>query len=242
MAQRSDYLRATRHPWPCLLFLLPLLAVYELGVSSLGGDHPEYLRNGADSWLRQGLASAGMKQHFWAPILLLAVLLLWNLRCWHDRPGDLFGVLCGMILESVAFALGLWGISRGLGPLVDYLGLEMNVGPPLNPAVGQVITFVGAGIYEEMLFRLLLFSGLFAGLKSFGVSGLLAIGLSALSSALVFSAAHHLGPHGEPLESYTFLFRTIAGLFFALVYMGRGFGVAVGAHACYDVVVGLVIS
>ncbi len=241
MARQSNYFQSTRHPWPCLLFLVPLLAAYEFGVVSLGGAHPEFLRNGADSWLRQGLAVAGMKQHFWAPILLLVLLLLWNVRRWQDRPGDLIGVLSGMGLESVAFALALWGISRGLGPLVDYLGLELNVASA-NPALGQVITFVGAGIYEEMLFRLLLFSGLFVGLKQLGVTGLVAVGLSALVSALLFSAAHHVGPHGEPLEGYTFLFRTIAGLFFALVYLGRGFGIAVGAHACYDVIVGIVIS
>jgi membrane protease YdiL (CAAX protease family) len=242
MAKQCDYLRATRHPWPCLLFLAPLLAAYELGVISLGGDHPEFLRNGADTWLRQGLAVVGMKQHYWAPVLLVVLLLLWNLRRWYDRPGDLVGVLSGMALESVAFALALWGISRGLGPLVDYLGLELNVDAAANPALGQVVTFVGAGIYEEMLFRLLLFSGLFLILKQLGVTGVLAIGLSALSSALLFSAAHHVGAHGEPLEGYTFLFRTIAGVFFALVYMGRGFGIAVGAHACYDVIVGIALG
>src|SRR5438067_5193896 len=143
MAPRCDYLRATRHPWPCLLFLLPLLVVYELGVPSLGGPHPEILRNGADTWLRKGLASAGMKQFYWAPLLLLALLLLWNVRKWGSRPADLVGVLCGMALESVAVALGLWIFSRGLGPLVDYLGWELTVGVRENLALGQLITFVG---------------------------------------------------------------------------------------------------
>ena len=48
MSSNGDYLRATRHPWPCLLFLLPLLAAYELGVHQLGGGQPDALRNGAD--------------------------------------------------------------------------------------------------------------------------------------------------------------------------------------------------
>ena len=242
MSAGSDYLRATRHPWPCFLFLLPLLATYEFGVFSLGGGHPELLRNGADSWLRHGLARAGLPQHYWAPALLLAVLLVWNVSRRYDRPGDLLGVLSGMSIESVAFALGLWGVSRALGPLVDYFGLELNTGPTGNPALGQVVTFVGAGIYEEMLFRLLLFSGLMALLKRTSTAPALAVSVAGLASAMFFSAAHHLGPYGEPFDGYTFLFRTVAGVYFAVLYQLRGFGIAVGAHACYDVIVGVTVG
>jgi membrane protease YdiL (CAAX protease family) len=241
MAPQRDYLRATCHPWPCLLFVLPLLAAYEFGVVYVGGAHPEGLRNGADSWLRQGLTVVGLRQHYWAPVLLLVLMLLWTVRRWGKRPGDLVGVLCGMVLESVAFALGLWGVSRGLGPLVDYFGVELALKLSTDPVVGQVITFVGAGIYEEMLFRLVLFSALFLAVEWVGGSRLVALGLAAILSSLVFSAAHHVGPFGENFDGYTFLFRTVAGLYFALLYQGRGFGIAVGAHACYDVVVGVAV-
>ena len=48
-----NYLRATRHPWACLLFLVPLLFAYELGLLWLGGDNVAAMRNGADAWLRR---------------------------------------------------------------------------------------------------------------------------------------------------------------------------------------------
>jgi membrane protease YdiL (CAAX protease family) len=242
MRAKGDYLRATRHPWPCLLFLLPILAAYELGVYYLGGPQPEALRNGADNWLRQGLALVGLKQHYWTPALFLFVLAAWNYLRRDDRPGDLVGVLSGMGIESVALALGLWAVSRALGPLIDYLGLELNAGPGGNPALGQVVTFLGAGLYEEMLFRLLLLSGLGGLLRRTGASAALAAALAALLSAVAFSAAHHLGPYGEPFEAYNFLFRTLAGLYFAVIFQLRGFGIAVGAHACYDVVVGVAVG
>jgi membrane protease YdiL (CAAX protease family) len=242
MSSNGDYLRATRHPWPCLLFLLPLLAAYELGVHHLGGAQPDALRNGADSWLRQGFVALGLPQHYWPPALLLAVLGVWNYVRRDNRPGDLVSVLSGMGLESIGFALGLWGISRGLGPLVDYLGLELNAGPSANPALGQFVTFLGAGIYEELLFRLLLFSGLLALLRRAGTSSAWGVVVAALLSATIFSAAHHLGPHGESFDGYNFLFRSIAGLYFAALYQFRGFGIAVGAHACYDVIVGVVVG
>ena len=48
----DDYWSATKHPWACVLFVLPLLATYEIGLYVLG----QYdLRNGADVWLRFAL-------------------------------------------------------------------------------------------------------------------------------------------------------------------------------------------
>ena len=60
-------------------------------------------------------------------------------------------------------------------------------------------------------------------------------------SAVLFAAAHHIGPYGEPFDRSVFLFRALAGLYFGLLYQLRGFGVAVGTHASYDVLVGVLM-
>jgi hypothetical protein len=235
------YLSATRHPWPCLLFLLPLLVAYEAGVLWLGGARPETLRNGADTWLRWGLVAFGLSQLYWAPVLIMLVFLAWSwLRFW-DRPEGALGICLGMAVESALFAWGLWWLNCRLGPLLDDLGTRLNLGPD-NKMLGQVVTFVGAGIYEEVLFRLLFFFCLGFLLRQLRVSRGLAAGLITVASALVFAAAHHLGPYGEALESRLFFFRALAGLYFALLYQLRGFGVAVGTHAGYDVFVGVLLS
>jgi hypothetical protein len=233
------YLRATRHPWPCFLFLLPLLGAYEGGVLWLGGAQPQTLRNGADTWLRWGLEAFGLSQLYWAPLLVAGVFVIWSLYRWGDRPWDVLGVEAGMAVESVAAALGLWGVSRALGPLLDGLGVRLQTAPPVDPAVGQVVTYVGAGIYEELLFRLLLYSGMVIVLRWAQVGLLVRVLVAGVGSAALFSAAHHIGPYGEAFDNYVFLFRALAGLYFALLYQLRGFAIAVGAHACYDVVVGL---
>lgn len=232
--RRVNYLRATRHPWPCLLFLLPLLAAYEGGVVWVGGAQADELRNGADTWLRWGLEAFGVHQLYAAPVLLAVVFVAASWWRREDRPNDVPGVCLGMALESVLFGLGLWGVSRFLGPLLD--ALSMDVAGPEAPT--QVVTFVGAGIYEEVLFRLFLYSALRGGLKLMHAPTSLAFVVAALLSATVFAAAHHVGPYGEPFDDFVFLFRAVAGLYFALLYEARGFGVAVGAHACYDVLVG----
>jgi hypothetical protein len=259
MAQSAGYYTATRHPWPCLLFVFPLLAGYEAGVFFLGGANPESVRNGADHWLRIGLQAVGVK-FWWVPPALLGLLFVgWAWRKRADRPGDLFGVLTGMALESVTFALGLWAVSRVLAPLLTRLGVDLAWADPWNemgravlmtlgrlpclrcevgdPALRQFVTYLGAGIYEEALFRLVLLSVLVGVFRFLELPRLASVALAAIGSAVLFSTAHHIGPYGQPYSNYLFLFRLVAGLYFALLYQFRGFGIAVGAHAVYNVMV-----
>jgi hypothetical protein len=238
---KPSYFTATLHPWACLIFIAPFLAAYEGGLFWLDSTEPEGLRNGADTWLRWGLETFGLPQPNWAPAILAVFLALWGWLRWADRPSDLVGLWIGMTVESVLFAIGLWGVSLGLRPLLDQLGVPLDVSSQVEPACEQVICFLGAGIYEEVLFRLLLFSGLVFLLRSAEVPRPLALLLAALTSALVFSAAHHLGPNGEEFDTYVFIFRTVAGLYFTAVFHQRGFGITVGAHAFYDVLVGILL-
>jgi membrane protease YdiL (CAAX protease family) len=235
-----SYWPATRHPGPCLLFLAPLLLTYELGVLFLGGSDTTTLRNGADTWVRAGLSALYVTHPIAVPALVVGILVGWYLRYRDSTPAETPSVCLGMAVESVFAALALWGISRAFGPALGWLGVSVSVPPLLNAAaVGQVVTFIGAGVYEELIFRMILFGGTCVVLRSLGAPGWLAVASAAVGAALLFAAAHHIGPHGEPVDSYNFLFRTTAGLFFTGLYQVRGFGIAVGAHACYDVLVGI---
>ena len=137
MPATGGYLTATRHPWPCLLFVLPLLAFYEVGVFVVGGATPEVVRNGADHWLRTLMG-------VWPPPLLLTLAFLaCGVRCWSDRPGDQVGVLSGMVFESVTYALGLWGVryqvkdvQRSVAFYTQTLGFKLDM--QNLPAFGQV--------------------------------------------------------------------------------------------------------
>src|ERR1700722_8949991 len=98
MSATGTYLGATRHPWPCLLFVLPLLTAYEACVLELGGAHPEMVRNGADNWLREALARGGAGYTWLPPALLALFFAAWSRLRWSDRPGDMIGVVSGMAL------------------------------------------------------------------------------------------------------------------------------------------------
>jgi hypothetical protein len=235
------YFNATRHPWASFLFLLPLLAAYEAGVWWLGGDQAARLRNGADAWLRWGLEVFGAGQVLAAPAVVVAVMLVWSWWRWTDRPDDPVTAVFGMLFESCLFAFLLWQFSRNFGPILDGLGVKLQVVVRTAP-LAQILTYIGAGIYEEVLFRLGLFGGLYGLLRAVRLPKLAAVLLAAGLAAVGFAAAHHVGPYGEPLRTDYFVFRTVAGLYFTVLFVARGFGIAVGAHAGYDVLVGVSVS
>ncbi len=171
------YWAATRHPWSCVWFVLPLLLVYEVGLHLQGPTPAEALRNGADVWLRSALAGLGLSPLYAPPVLLVVILLTWSMLYRENRPGDHLGVWIGMIVESVLFAVVLYGLSQGVLPLLQALGgvfetrptaLAVACGFPLNgkaacsgvlavamsatqpePAMTHLVRYLGAGIYEE---------------------------------------------------------------------------------------------
>ncbi len=234
-----SYWRTTRRPLPSLAFILPLLLAYEAGVIWLGGGSADTLRAGADAWVRHGLAAFGLTDRWFLPIGLIAGLLAWQAvdrRDWRFHPA----VLWGMAVESLLLAVALVGLSK----LVD-LGFSRLEGPSLLAASGNarhpfapVVGFLGAGLYEEALFRLALIPLLYKGLRLILVPRLLACTLAITASSLVFSLAHHAGAPGEAFTWFAFIFRWLAGVFFAWVFVVRGFGVAVGTHTAYDLLVG----
>jgi membrane protease YdiL (CAAX protease family) len=237
----AEYLSATRHPWASALFLLPLLAIYEAGVLYLA-ESAQPTRNGADVWLRNGLSLMGLSPGYWPPVFLAVALLVWSGVRRKDRPKNVRRVWVGMAVESLVWATALLVAHHTLGPLLDRLNVAMQTGAPAEPAIDRVVGFLGAGLYEETLFRLLFLSVIGATFHLAGVNPSMGTGLGILLSSLAFAAVHHLGPSGEAYQGFVFLFRTLAGLYFAVLYQARGFGVAVGTHAGYDILVGVVLT
>jgi hypothetical protein len=234
----STYFSATRHPWSSLLFLTPLLAVYEVGVWWMGTAQAGQVRNGADAWLRWGLDIFGVGQVIAAPAVVVVAMLVWSWWRWSDRPDDPLSTFFGMAFESCLFACILWQFSRNFGSIIDLMGIKLQMAGQTAP-MSRILTFIGAGIYEEVLFRLGLFVGLYALLRTIRLPAIVALILAAAAGAITFAVAHHIGPYGEPMRADYFVFRTVAGMYFTLLFIMRGFGIAVGAHAGYDILVGM---
>ena len=233
-----SYLSATRHPWPCLVFLVPLLGIYECGVIWLGGPNPEKIRNGADTWLRYYIGNAGFNPLLVAPGVIVAMLLAWTAWRWKDRPERVLAIVFGMALESLLFAGVLWVIASNFNSILGHYGILTNIDGSREKAA-EVVTYIGAGVYEEVIFRLILCAGLARLLNFVLIPWVAAVPMAMIFSSVLFSVAHHAGQNAESFQQSRFLFRIFAGMFFATVFWWRGFGVAAGAHAGYDIIVGL---
>jgi hypothetical protein len=235
-----SYWSSTRRPIPCLVFIAPLLVIYEAGVARLGGPSSDALRAGADAWIRQGLGVLGLTDRWLLPLGLVSALLAWQAvdrRDWRFEP--IYPLM--MLFESLALAGALVGLSRlvdlGFAHLEGPGLLEAGTRPSVHP-VAPLIGFLGAGLYEETLFRLALIPAFYRLLRLVAMPPVAACTLAITASSILFSLAHHAGTPGEAFTWFAFIFRWTAGVFFAWVFVVRGFGVAVGTHTAYDILVG----
>jgi membrane protease YdiL (CAAX protease family) len=99
----------------------------------------------------------------------------------------------------------------------------------------QILVSLGAGIYEEFVFRVLLLGVLVFLLHRFlHLQQLVAYGLAAVLGAALFAAFHYIGPFGDPLQLPSFVFRFVAGLVLTGLYLTRGYGITAYTHSLYD--------
>ena len=239
---RSSYFARSRAPRYSILFALPLLLAYEALAAMLAQPGKGELRNGADALLRTAftaLAGPHGSALFMGAVILIGLgLVIRDLRKTGDRPKPL--VFVGMLAESTALAL-CFGVVIGVTTAKLLGALQpLSITLSANPLAGmswnsRLMLSLGAGLYEELFFRVILVSGLAAGARIvLGFGQRTAALLAVIVGAFVFSAFHYIGPYGDPLELQSFTFRMLSGLAFSGLYVLRGFGITAWTHALYD--------
>jgi hypothetical protein len=230
------YLDQTRSRAYSLLLALPLLLLYEAGAALTQNRHG--LRNGADVLLRTLLAGAGVRGTLALTVLIVAVGAALVVHERRTRRVPLRGsYLAGMMAESVVYALCFGFLVATATHLLlgGWVRLAADGGLDGLPVLDGIVLSLGAGIYEELLFRVLMTGGILAGLMAAGVRRPRAAAIAVIVSALVFSAFHYVGPYAYPLELTSFTFRFIAGAAFSGLYVTRGLGITAWTHALYDI-------
>lgn len=267
----GSYLASTSQPLYALLFLLPLIAVYELGTILVNtqqiAETVSQRRVVAFVWLEWLAELVGFKQGLaWMfPGFVVVLILL----CWHLSSRYSWRIKAGwlgwMALECAVLSVPLFALSAVMNRASDTqdamtsnettmrivsrmsplqaggsvpIGTTQNTGYPAN-----LVTSIGAGIYEELVFRLICMGLLLLLLEDvLKLKGPAPTIVAVLLSAGLFAAHHYVGiANGamywlEPFGTQSFLFRSAAGIYFAVIFRYRGYGVTAGAHAAYNII------
>jgi hypothetical protein len=225
------YLGESSRPLTSLIFLLPFVLLYEAGVRLLLSDPVQGTQHiVAFTMLQRFFAVFGATGQYLPAFSLVAILLAWHVAR-KDRWNVRFLALLGMGAESIALGIPLIVFALALArffPLAAPL--------PSGSLSETLVLSLGAGVYEELVFRLMLCTGLAMllknGLKLSERSSML---LLVFLSATLFSAYHYLG--NEAFYWRNFVFRLLAGVYFSILFLSRGFGVTAGSHMAYDILV-----
>lgn len=222
----NAYLQQSQRPIVILMFLLPFIVIAELGVRNFG------VAVAAGTLLGRLIGTLGI---YGTGTIVPAMLVVLTLIIWHlvrqDRWGFQPKTLFYMALESFLFALPIFAIL--------YLcrqHLPLMAGLSRNSLVSMWCLSLGAGVYEEMLFRLLICGSIYlASVYAFKAKPTGGWIIAVILSSVLFSVYHYLG--NEHFTMFSFVFRGLAGVYFAVLFSLRGFGITAGSHAFYDVIV-----
>lgn len=224
----SSYWQATREPTACLIFLLPLVVAYEMGALMLRPEVWPEQRLVAQSFIQKLVAWFGTDA-FWVPgLALLITLLAWQLI--SKAPWKLRGwVPPLMIVESLVLTIPLLVLGR--------LALEATDGVFDRQMRIQIVLALGAGVYEELVFRFYLITGLTVLLTSAAkMPRNIATAAAVILGALLFSFCHFTPIGSETFRWPLFFMFAAAGGYLATVFVLRGLGVSTGCHAAFNLI------
>lgn len=226
------YLRYTSSPFYSLLFTLPLFLVYEIGLLLCKSDDISYLRNGADALMRQMLSSFGISGLFWMGggflIGSIAIYLIQKFS-WEEYEIK-SSYFVSMVIESILWSYLLF---------IFMSNMHLFLMAPIGYKVIQNVTLaIGAGIYEEILFRVVLIFLLNYILSLvFQWKNYLKNSVSIILASIFFSLFHFIGEFGDYYSFNIFMIRFLAGIYLGVLYCLRGFGIAAWSHSLYDLLV-----
>lgn len=227
-----DYFHESKSFALSIVSIIPLILVYHCGIVQSGYG----VRNMAESWLVGPLQLVGLEAAHLLNIALVIALIavLWR----SERTASVSLMLVvAMIGEGAFYAALLYKGGPTIAGLLDERASHVIFAVDFTPAAPLFLA-LGAGVYEELVFRLLLLGGgAWLMRKVFLWNRTWSVAVALVVSSVFFATVHHIGPLGEPFESYSFLFRTVCGLLLGVVFLVRGLGVAVWTHAIYNALV-----
>lgn len=217
------------------LISLPLLLLYEVLIFWAQPDAEQVIRISVDVWIKTLFSYIG-KDVLSITLILVALLGIFVLYRERKKLSSLkMSYFFTMLIEASFYAFFL---ALLINTTVSGL-LQMVQSSPIESlsTLQQLALSLGAGLYEELFFRVILVSALLFLFKKVFAKQWLAFASAMVLAALIFSFVHYVGALGDPFTVGSFLFRFLFGLALNAIYLWRGFGMAAWTHAIYDIMV-----
>ncbi|MDX1671063.1 MAG: CPBP family intramembrane glutamic endopeptidase, partial [Balneolaceae bacterium] len=219
-----SYFNATHSLLYSYLISLPLLLLYEVLIFVSQPNSDQVVRISVDVWIKTLFSYLG-KDLLSITLIIVALLGIFVLYRERDRLKTLrFSYFMTMLAEATIYAFFL---ALLISETIEGL-LQMAVQNPIDSlsVLQQIALSLGAGLYEELFFRVLLVSALLYLTQWIIDKKWLASATAMVIAALIFSGVHYIGVFGDPFTVGTFLFRFLFGLALNGIYIYRGFGMA----------------
>lgn len=233
----DTYWRCSKRPLEVLVFLLPFIVVYELCLLYVLRDERGTVTNSAHEGIIRffGLIEIDMLGLSLPGVAVILVLLIWHMLL--HRPWTWAWSSLGlMFIEAVLWTIPLLFFSRVIHEFLPMVMGQEEIITELGP-VGRIAISIGAGLYEELLFRMVVIGVIHTILVDvMKFRSLHATVFAVVTSAILFTVYHPLGGVDGTLAMGRVVFYLVAGLFFGALFVVRGFGVVVAVHSFYDIV------
>lgn len=217
------------------LISLPLLLLYEVLIFLAQPDAEQVVRISVDVWIKTLFSYIG-QDVLSITLIFVALLGVFVLYRERNRLSSLkVSYFFSMLIEASAYAFFL---ALLITTTVSRLLQMVQVSPIESlSTLQQLALSLGAGLYEELFFRVILVSVLLFIFKKVFKKQYIAFGAAMVLAAAIFSFVHYVGVFGDPFTFGSFLFRFLFGLALNAIYIWRGFGMAAWTHAIYDLMV-----
>ena len=226
----SNYWRYSRSAYYSAVAALPLLVIYEILIV-LSQSRYWGIRNAADVWIRTFLMAFDLQAQHITFVLIgisLALIPIAKSRARGIKLKANYFAL--MFAECLAFSLVLGVVLQSILRLGG-----LSSGGPGSGLMQNLALSVGAGLFEEIIFRVILLNLLFLLLSPLLKKKVVAAVVSVLLASFLFSLSHYVGTMADIWQLYSFMFRWAAGLLFTVLYFVRGFAITAYTHALYDI-------
>jgi len=234
----NKYILLSKNNFYSFILIIPLFILYQILGSINNYDSSLIVKNSADIYVKNFFYFFTLEYaeiiYLFFFIFIMSFIFFQNKDLFFSseiRLSFLFGMILESLMHSISLLVSMSLISKTLPLGTGFLNSSL---------FENIYLSIGAGIWEEFLFRYVMISGLYFLLSkimyNFSIYSYIII---IFFSSAIFSYYHFIGFNAEAVNLSLFIYRFLAGIILSIIFVFRGLGIAVYTHTFYDLYLAL---